>query len=121
MIKQILLFTLVVSISLQLKISHQQLSYRLGTNYDGGANAGTVSNCDKIPPPQEPIFYPVPVQPITITCTLPRVYSPNTKRCECLSETIFDPQTNQCLCPVQKPLWNGKQCVKCSDSMYFDQ
>lgn len=50
-------------------------------------------------------------------CNAPRAINPTTKQCECTEGRIW--QNNDCQCPSNKPLWNGKTCVACPEGTTF--
>lgn len=50
-------------------------------------------------------------------CVAPRQISPTTKKCECPGGQTFI--NNECKCPEEKPLWNGKTCVACPPGTTF--
>lgn len=51
-------------------------------------------------------------------CNPPRSINPTTKVCECTGGRVF--QNNECQCPSDKPLWNGKRCVACPVGTTFE-
>lgn len=58
-------------------------------------------------------------------CDAPRAVNPANNQCECkvVNGTImtYNAGTNECVCPSNKPLWNGKYCVDCPPGTNFDE
>ena len=59
------------------------------------------------------------------SCDLPRKMNPANNQCECptVGEGIrmrYMEDTNECVCPEDLPLWNGKYCVKCPPGTEYD-
>lgn len=50
-------------------------------------------------------------------CDAPRAINPTNNQCECKvvngTQMVYKNDTNECVCPLNLPLWNGKYCVAC--------
>lgn len=57
-------------------------------------------------------------------CDPPRALNPVNNQCECktVNGTImtYKNDTNECICPSNLPLWNGKYCVACPPATEYD-
>ena len=57
-------------------------------------------------------------------CEAPRALNPVTNQCECKTikgvQMIYQDSTNECVCPSNLPLWNGKYCVACPPATEYD-
>ena len=57
-------------------------------------------------------------------CEAPRAMNPVTNQCECKAvngtQMIYKEDTNECVCPSNLPLWNGKYCVACPPATEYD-
>lgn len=57
-------------------------------------------------------------------CDPPRQINPATNKCECKivngTQMIYRSETNECVCPDNLPLWNGKFCVACPPGTEYD-
>lgn len=58
-------------------------------------------------------------------CDPPRALNPANNQCECkyVNGTImtYKADTNECICPSNLPLWNGKYCVACPAGTNYDE
>lgn len=53
-------------------------------------------------------------------CLPPGRFNASTGNCDCLNGSVADPATATCLCPQQKPHFDGTQCIACNPPDYFE-
>ena len=76
------------------------------------------------PCPQDYVYNSATQRCDFMKCDAPRAINPATNKCECkiVKETqmIYKQETNECVCPPELPLWNGKYCVACPSHTEYD-
>lgn len=81
-----------------MKISHNNIEYRIGSNYVGQLQQYTRPDCNcseqPVPPPIQPVYVPEkPIQPVYVPVSPPQPVIPSLP---CTSPRILNPTTQQC-------------------------
>ena len=76
------------------------------------------------PCPQDHLYSNITQRCEYLKCNAPRAINPANNQCECktVNGTImtYKDDTNECVCPSNLPLWNGKYCVACPSQTEYD-